>query len=261
MGDSTIKPDSGNDLVLQNNGGAGKIEINNDNTIAVTGTVSGITATEVGLGNVDNTSDANKPVSTAQQSAIDLKANIASPTFTGNVNLASNATGTFNGTFGDSATMSNKYYRTASINASKTISSSGEYINTDGSTVAYFLTGTGDSTNIEYTSTNNIKIVRAGVYIISFSASFLLGGTTESRIVLGGIDLGGSVNPTSRVATAFDQISNTGSSVDDYGGCTAVWVGHCSANSYVRFWVQGYNSGTPYVQSSTQYCIGLLRPT
>jgi hypothetical protein len=37
----------------------------------------------VGLGNVDNTSDANKPVSTAQQNALDLKANIASPTFTG----------------------------------------------------------------------------------------------------------------------------------------------------------------------------------
>lgn len=31
---------------------------------------------DVGLGNVDNTSDANKPVSTAQQTALDLKANI-----------------------------------------------------------------------------------------------------------------------------------------------------------------------------------------
>jgi hypothetical protein len=48
-----------------------------------TGTVSGITATMVGLGNVDNTSDANKPVSTATQTALNLKANLASPTFTG----------------------------------------------------------------------------------------------------------------------------------------------------------------------------------
>lgn len=40
---------------------------------------------QVGLGNVDNTSDANKPVSTAQQTALNLKANIASPTFTGTV--------------------------------------------------------------------------------------------------------------------------------------------------------------------------------
>lgn len=38
-----------------------------------TGTVSGITKSMVGLGNVDNTSDANKPVSTATQTALDLK--------------------------------------------------------------------------------------------------------------------------------------------------------------------------------------------
>jgi hypothetical protein len=37
------------------------------------------------LGFVDNTSDAGKPVSTAQQAALDLKAPLASPTFTGTV--------------------------------------------------------------------------------------------------------------------------------------------------------------------------------
>ena len=48
-----------------------------------TGTVSGVSKSMVGLGNVDNTSDANKPVSTAQQTALDLKANSATPNFTG----------------------------------------------------------------------------------------------------------------------------------------------------------------------------------
>ena len=43
----------------------------------------GINPTKVGLGNVNNTSDANKPVSIATQTALNLKANIASPTFTG----------------------------------------------------------------------------------------------------------------------------------------------------------------------------------
>lgn len=52
-----------------------------------TGTVSGITKTMVGLGNVDNTSDANKPVSNATQTELDAKANLASPTFTGTVTL------------------------------------------------------------------------------------------------------------------------------------------------------------------------------
>lgn len=38
---------------------------------------------DVGLSAVDNTSDASKPVSTAQQTALNLKANLASPAFTG----------------------------------------------------------------------------------------------------------------------------------------------------------------------------------
>jgi hypothetical protein len=50
-----------------------------------TGTVGGITSAMVGLGNVDNTSDANKPVSTATTTALNLKANLAGPTFTGTV--------------------------------------------------------------------------------------------------------------------------------------------------------------------------------
>jgi len=45
--------------------------------------INTLAKSKVGLGNVDNTSDANKPVSTATQTALDLKANLASPTFTG----------------------------------------------------------------------------------------------------------------------------------------------------------------------------------
>ncbi len=52
-----------------------------------TGTVSGVTKTHVGLGNVDNTSDANKPVSTATQTALDAKANLSGATFTGDVTV------------------------------------------------------------------------------------------------------------------------------------------------------------------------------
>jgi len=48
-----------------------------------TGTVSGITKTMVGLGNVDNTSDLSKPISNATSTALNLKANTADLT-TGN---------------------------------------------------------------------------------------------------------------------------------------------------------------------------------
>ena len=44
-----------------------------------TGTVGGITKSMVGLSNVDDTTDANKPVSTATQAALDLKLNSNSP--------------------------------------------------------------------------------------------------------------------------------------------------------------------------------------
>ena len=47
--------------------------------------VNGLTKSTVGLANVDNTTDLNKPVSTATQTALNLKANLASPTFTGTV--------------------------------------------------------------------------------------------------------------------------------------------------------------------------------
>jgi hypothetical protein len=73
-----------------------------------TGTVSGITKSMVGLGNVDNTSDANKPVSTATQTALDLKADLAGPTLTGTTTTADlvvNGDFTVNGTnFAASAT-------------------------------------------------------------------------------------------------------------------------------------------------------------
>ena len=63
-----------------------------------TGTVSGVTKTMVGLGNVDNSSDLNKPVSTATQTALDLKLNrsdFPSGTNTGNI-LYWNGTGWVN---------------------------------------------------------------------------------------------------------------------------------------------------------------------
>ena len=48
-----------------------------------------VTKAQVGLGSVDNTTDAAKPVSTAQQTALDLKANRASPVFTGSIDFSS----------------------------------------------------------------------------------------------------------------------------------------------------------------------------
>ena len=53
------------------------------NSPTFTGTVSGIDKSMVGLGSVDNTSDAAKPISAATQTALSTKAPIASPALTG----------------------------------------------------------------------------------------------------------------------------------------------------------------------------------
>lgn len=52
-----------------------------------TGTVSGVTSSMVGLSNVDNTSDADKVVSTATQAALDAKLNLAGGIMTGKITL------------------------------------------------------------------------------------------------------------------------------------------------------------------------------
>ena len=69
-----------------------------------TGTVSGITSAMVGLGNVNNTTDANKPISTATQTALDLKGTVKKvngvlPNSAGEIaiSLGRNYTGVYNG--------------------------------------------------------------------------------------------------------------------------------------------------------------------
>lgn len=71
--------------------GAGKgsvISVNN-----MTGEVV-LTKSNLGLGNVDNTSDVDKPISTAQQAALDLKVNKAGDTMTGVLKITNNTAST-----------------------------------------------------------------------------------------------------------------------------------------------------------------------
>jgi hypothetical protein len=79
------------DTDLQTNIDAVQTSISNiDNTSdadkpvsTATQTALNLKADQTSISNIDNTSDANKPVSNATQTAIDLKSNIASPSFTG----------------------------------------------------------------------------------------------------------------------------------------------------------------------------------
>lgn len=64
----------------RNTAGTGAVEVL---TTATAKTMLALVKADVGLGNVDNTSDVAKPVSTAQQSALNLKADLAGPALTG----------------------------------------------------------------------------------------------------------------------------------------------------------------------------------
>lgn len=89
-GDWCIRTDTGSTWVITTDGGSllsdwTQLATPADAVTSVngyTGTVV-LSKADVGLGNVDNTSDLNKPVSTATQTALNLKANLASPALTG----------------------------------------------------------------------------------------------------------------------------------------------------------------------------------
>ena len=85
-------------------------------TSPVINTPTGITKSDVGLANVDNTTDANKPVSTATQTALDAKAPTNNASFTGTFSAPS---GTITSTMIADGTIVN-----ADINASAAIAQS-----------------------------------------------------------------------------------------------------------------------------------------
>jgi len=94
------------------NGTAWQRVANTESVTSVAGKTGVVTLakTDVGLANVDNTTDANKPVSTATQTALDLKLNLSAYTAKGVLvagSAANNATGLAVGTNGQFLTADN----------------------------------------------------------------------------------------------------------------------------------------------------------
>lgn len=74
------------DWIVSNGTTWNKVD-NTDAVSSVAGKVGAVTLVkaDVGLSNVDNTSDIDKPISTDAQTALDLKANLSAALFTGNL--------------------------------------------------------------------------------------------------------------------------------------------------------------------------------
>lgn len=90
VGDVAIRTDLSKSFILKADGASTlanwkELLTPTDAVTSVAGKTGVVTLikSDVGLGNVDNTSDANKPISTATAAALAEKAPLASPTFTG----------------------------------------------------------------------------------------------------------------------------------------------------------------------------------
>jgi hypothetical protein len=140
-----------------------------------TGTVSGIDKTMVGLTNIDNTSDASKPVSTAQQTALNLKADLSGSTFTGLITTPSVkvTTGATNGYVMTSDATGNGLWSAPSGGALT-------YVNGAGVSPEVFPAGT--NYNGQWRTYASVTIPTAGVWLFSSQCGLLSnsGGTTIS---------------------------------------------------------------------------------
>jgi hypothetical protein len=155
---------------------------------------------DVGLGSADNTSDANKPVSTAQASAIALKANIASPVFTGNVTGLGVATGTSFNSITGLASVAPAMDGTAAIGASATVARQDHVHPTDTSRAAAATSVSKDSdTGVAYlpagttaqrpTLASNIQAIRYNTDLLSFEGwSGMAWGSLGGGATGGGTD-------------------------------------------------------------------------
>jgi hypothetical protein len=175
-----------------------------------TGTVSGITKSMVGLGNVDNTSDANKPISSATQTALNLKLNIS-----------------------DTSSMLTPYFRDADTTLLNLTSRFAEKQNT--------LNGIGfvkaSGTSISY---DNSSYLRTGLADSTYLK--LTGGTLTGNLVVNGTTrlIGNVAINTTTAYKPLEVWSNANDFVSvgvkdlNYGEYSGIHFGYVESNSQYR---------------------------
>lgn len=205
-----------------------------------TGNVN-ITKANIGLGNVDNTSDANKPVSTATQTALDAKAPLASPALTGTPTAPTASAGTNTTQIATTAFVTNAVkvtgvkgnsessYRTGNVNITAANIGLGNVNNTSDankpiSTATQtalnskanidrgweYITGTWTATSGTWTGVSQDSELYDGKKIILYMPYAGSGNATLNLTLAGGGTTGAKncyYNGTSRLTTHFGQYS------------------------------------------------------
>ena len=156
-----------------------------DLTVTDAKVATGINKSKVGLSNVDNTSDASKPVSTAAQIALDLKAPLISPSFTtpslgaatatsiisGNLTLTT-ALSVANGGTGTSSLTANNILLGDGMNALKFVApgANGNVLTSNGTTWVSAAASTSTATKPSYQN----KFLSTGSYTVPNGVNTLL---------------------------------------------------------------------------------------
>lgn len=179
---------------------------------------------DVGLGNVDNTADTAKPVSTAQQTALNLKANLSAPEFTSGVGGIGIGTSGLSGNSANALTL-------ASSNTPTTVANCGSIYHANG--VLNFM----DSAGVNW--------VISGSATTPFIFEVRLSGT---------ISTGANVTPVDVTNFVFSYVANASYFIEIVGGVTAPAattgmglqfnVSTAVSNSYLTFFHQLANTGT-----------------
>lgn len=172
--------------------------------------------TNLGLGNVDNTSDANKPVSTAQQAALNLKANLVSPSFTtpslgvatatslqgiiGNVTPAAGTFTTLTST-GNAALGDAEATDTHAVKGATTV-----LANSASAALTVTQTGAGNAFVVEDSASTD-----STPFVIDASGNIVIGGVTAATSITGTakIQLHGAGEPASALSLQNYQASSS----------------------------------------------------
>jgi len=181
----------------------------------------------------------------------------------GNATFAQTISG---GTIGNGVTLTDSYYLQAKLDTSFT-SSLPTNINFDGATSPYWVFTSDSDWNVSGTGSNfskgttnaDLKIHRAGVYLVNFSVTAYETNPDVERaldIIIRGV---GSAS-SSDLARSIDQIATTGESGGNYGSGSVSLIYKFNANDQINFYISSASGGSANVYAETHFNICLLRP-
>lgn len=276
MADRIIKPDSGNDVVIQNNGGTRKIEVTNSGDVEVTGDFKATTVKATNLKANDGTAsleiaDSTGDIGFSGNTNLKLKLPSAGGIYEsdGSTEILTESSGTVslkNTLLDPTVTQANALYASGVFGANHTLVGGAEMINLTGTTAPYFTFSGGvnsfgnGSGNVTGSTDHDFKFLTKGIYYINFNLNVFFPSSDTARIFQAQIRGNGSASEdTTIIARGLGQVADTASSSDDYGSADATFVGLFNANDQINFFVSASTQNDPTINSSSAINLFLIR--